>query len=210
MRNIIDENEVKRILMMHKALMEQEETTTSTQVEEKTPYDILNEYKSVKCLANGVIYKDHPTKKGDMGKYFYRGVKQSTKQEIDFFADMTYEFVDGSKSGTWKCGKISNTENPKDLESRVNSAVKIQTPDKSNCRTTINTFYDTWENKVDMDDDTFNELRQQVQTCVNHYREDWGGLLNLGPLKKKVDILTGNVMGTGPSRRGPDSKWRLS
>lgn len=205
MRNIIDENEVNRILMMHKSLKEQEE-----QEDKKDPYTLLNEFKSAKCLVNGVIYKDHPTRKDDMGKFFYRGVKQSTKQEIDFFADMTYEFVDGSKSGTWKCSKISNIKTPSDLKLKVNSAVTIQTPDKSNCRTIINTFYDTWENKVDMDDDTFNELKQKVQTCVNHYREDWGGLLNLGPLKKKVDVLTGNVIGTGPSRRGPDSKWRLS
>lgn len=205
MRNIIDENEVNRILMMHKSLKEQYESEPK-----KDPYTLLNEFKGAKCLVNGVIYKDHPTRKDDMGKFFYRGVKQSTKQEIDFFADMTYEFVDGSKSGTWKCSKISNIKTPNDLESKVNSAVTIQTPDKSNCRTIINTFYDTWENKVDMDDDTFNELKQKVQTCVNHYREDWGGLLNLGPLKKKVDVLTGNVIGTGPSRRGPDSKWRLS
>ena len=95
MRNIIDENEVNRILMMHKSLKEQESETTT---DRKDPYyTLLNEFKSAKCLVNGVIYKDHPTKKGDMSKFFYRGVKQSTKQEIDFFADMTYEFVDGSK-----------------------------------------------------------------------------------------------------------------
>jgi hypothetical protein len=203
MRNIIDENEVKRILMMHKALMEQEETTTPTPVV-KSNFEKLKEFESVKCLVNGVIYKNHPTKKD----FFYRGVKQSTKQEIDFFADMTYEFVDGSKSGTWKCSKISNIDDPKNLETRVKSAVSIQTPEKSQCRIDINDFYNSWENKVDMADNLFNELKQRVQACVNHYRKDWGGLLNLGPLKKKVDLLRGGIGGT--SSYGDDSKWRIN
>jgi hypothetical protein len=207
MRNIIDENEVKRILMMHKALMEQEETTTQdapVTSDTKESYKKLKDFESVKCLVNGVIYKDHPTKKD----FFYRGVKQSTKQEIDFFADMTYEFVDGSKSGTWKCSKISNIKDPKNLETRVKSAVEPQTPEKSKCRININDFYNSWENKVDMADDLFNELKQKVQACVNHYEENWGGLLNLGPLKKKVDLLKGAKGGT--SSWGRDSKWRLN
>jgi hypothetical protein len=207
MRNIIDENEVKRILMMHKALMEQEETTTQdapVTSDTKESYKKLKDFESVKCLVNGVIYKNHPTKKD----FFYRGVKQSTKQEIDFFADMTYEFVDGSKSGTWKCSKISNIKDPKNLETRVKSAVEPQTPEKSQCRININDFYNSWENKVDMADDLFNELKQKVQACVNHYREDWGGLLNLGPLKKKVDLLRGGIGGT--SSYGDDSKWRIN
>ena len=207
MRNIIDENEVKRILMMHKALMEQEETTTQdapVTSDTKESYKKLKDFESVKCLVNGVIYKNHPTKKD----FFYRGVKQSTKQEIDIFADMTYEFVDGSKSGTWKCSKISNIKDPKNLETRVKSAVEPQTPEKSKCRININDFYNSWENKVDMADDLFNELKQKVQACVNHYREDWGGLLNLGPLKKKVDLLRGGIGGT--SSYGDDSKWRIN
>ena len=207
MRNIIDENEVKRILMMHKALMEQEETTTQdapVTSDTKESYKKLKDFESVKCLVNGVIYKNHPTKKD----FFYRGVKQSTKQEIDFFADMTYEFVDGSKSGTWKCSKISNIKDPKNLETRVKSAVEPQTPEKSKCRININDFYNSWENKVDMADDLFNELKQKVQACVNHYEENWGGLLNLGPLKKKVDLLKGAKGGT--SSWGRDSKWRIN
>jgi hypothetical protein len=66
MRNIIDENEVKRILMMHKALMEQEETTTQdapVTSDTKESYKKLKDFESVKCLVNGVIYKNHPTKK---------------------------------------------------------------------------------------------------------------------------------------------------
>jgi hypothetical protein len=193
--------------MMHKALMEQEETTTQdapVTSDTKESYKKLKDFESVKCLVNGVIYKNHPTKKD----FFYRGVKQSTKQEIDFFADMTYEFVDGSKSGTWKCSKISNIKDPKNLETRVKSAVEPQTPEKSKCRININDFYNSWENKVDMADDLFNELKQKVQACVNHYREDWGGLLNLGPLKKKVDLLRGGIGGT--SSYGDDSKWRIN
>jgi hypothetical protein len=86
--------------------------------------------------------------------------------------------------------------------------VEPQTPEKSKCRININDFYNSWENKVDMADDLFNELKQKVQACVNHYREDWGGLLNLGPLKKKVDLLRGGIGGT--SSYGDDSKWRIN
>jgi hypothetical protein len=122
---------------------------------------------------------------------------------------MTYEFVDGSKSGTWTCSRKKNTTVPTDIIKDFKSAVSIQTPDKSNCRKVISDFYDTWENKVyNIDDNLFNQMKEQVQTCVNHYEEDWGGLLNLGPLKKKVDLLKGVKGGT--SSWGRDSKWRIN
>jgi hypothetical protein len=206
MKSIIDENEVKRILMMHKVLKEQETPTetpvtpTSTAPKPENEYKKLKEAESVKCLFNGAIYKNHPKKK----TYFYRGVSQKSKKEIDFFGDMTYEFVDGSKSGTWTCSRFKDSSYSDDFQ----SSVSLQTPEKNKCRDKINRFYDSWENKVDIDDTTFNRVKQEVQTCVNHYEEDWGGLLNLGPLKKKVDLLKGAKGGT--SSWGRDSKWRLN
>jgi hypothetical protein len=109
---ILDENEVKRILTIHKLIKEQENppkldvssNTTTTQTPTEDPsLKLLRDSVKIGCLLNGKIGKNHPKTKG----YYFRGVKQSTKQEIDFFPDMTYEFVDGSKSGKWNCDKIN-------------------------------------------------------------------------------------------------------
>ena len=92
---ILEESEITRILSMHKVINEQA-TSTKSDVdpqEQKLRESIING-----CLSNGKIYLNK-TK----NTYFYRGVKQSTKQEIDFFPDMTYNFVDGSKKGKWFC-----------------------------------------------------------------------------------------------------------
>jgi hypothetical protein len=61
----------------------------------------LREARRNGCLSNGAIFFNK-TK----SMYYFRGVKQSTKQEIDFYPDMTYKFVDGSTSGKWKCDNI--------------------------------------------------------------------------------------------------------
>jgi hypothetical protein len=92
---ILEESEITRILSMHKVIKE-EATSTKSDVDpllQKLRESIING-----CLSNGKIYLNK-TK----NTYFYRGVKQSTKQEIDFFPDMTYNFVDGSKKGKWFC-----------------------------------------------------------------------------------------------------------
>ena len=118
MRNIINENEVKRILTMHKLLKEQDmppkpemtigtepqkvETTPTTSPATEDPLlSKLREAEKADCLGNGKLYHNR-TK----NTYYYRSVKQSTKQEIDFYPDMTYSFVDGSKKGKWKCDNI--------------------------------------------------------------------------------------------------------
>ena len=92
---ILEESEITRILSMHKVIKEQS-TSTKSDVDpllQKLRDSVING-----CLSNGKIYLNK-TK----NTYFYRGVKQSTKQEIDFFPDMTYNFVDGSKKGKWFC-----------------------------------------------------------------------------------------------------------
>ena len=92
---ILEESEITRILSMHKVIKEQVTSTTSN-VDQSLQK--LRESVIAGCLSNGKIYLNK-TK----NTYFYRGVKQSTKQEIDFFPDMTYNFVDGSKKGKWFC-----------------------------------------------------------------------------------------------------------
>jgi hypothetical protein len=92
---ILEESEITRILSMHKVIKEQV-TSTISNVDQSLQK--LRESVIAGCLSNGKIYLNK-TK----NTYFYRGVKQSTKQEIDFFPDMTYNFVDGSKKGKWFC-----------------------------------------------------------------------------------------------------------
>lgn len=102
---IINEEEKSRILSMHtKLIKEQQEKTTIT---EDPNFTILKNAKKVGCLSNGEIFKDK-TK----NTYFYRkpSSKEPTK-EVDFFADMTYKFVDGSKSGKWKCDGLTTLAN---------------------------------------------------------------------------------------------------
>jgi hypothetical protein len=109
-KTILDENEVKRILSLHKIIKEQTTpptpaappTSVVSPVKEEDP--LLSKLRNAKlngCLSNGTIFFNK-TK----NMYYFRGVKQSTKQEIDFYPDMTYKFVDGSTSGKWKCDNI--------------------------------------------------------------------------------------------------------
>ena len=138
MRNIINENEVKRILTMHKLLKEQDmppkpemtidtepqkvETTPTTSPATEDPLlSKLREAVKADCLGNGKLYQNR-TK----NTYYYRSVKQSTKQEIDFYPDMTYSFVDGSKKGKWKCDNIERNVAKAAEETKKTEASNIQ------------------------------------------------------------------------------------
>jgi hypothetical protein len=50
-------------------------------------------------------------------------------------------------------------------------------------------------------------MKRVVQSCVNTYEGEWGGLLGLGKVKDYVETLRGGI--GGPSLAGEDSKWRL-
>jgi len=153
---ILEESEVKRILMMHKSLQEQSQPTppkpemptgaeppkvetpptpvVSAQKEPAVPaasttpaptedplLTKLRESIKAGCLVNGKLYFNK-TK----NMYYYRGVKQSTKQEIDFYPDMTYKFVDGSKNGNWKCENIALNAAKTAEESKKTQASDLQ------------------------------------------------------------------------------------
>jgi len=53
-----------------------------------------------KCLKNGRLLTN-----ANRSKFVYRATTKSGK-EVDFFADMTYKFKDGSKSGKWACPEM--------------------------------------------------------------------------------------------------------
>ena len=115
---ILEESEITRILSMHKVIKEQA-TSTKSDVDpllQKLRESIING-----CLSNGKIYLNK-TK----NTYFYRGVKQSTKQEIDFFPDMTYNFVDGSKKGKWFCNLAQKTAKEAATTDSTNNLIQMK------------------------------------------------------------------------------------
>jgi hypothetical protein len=93
---IINEDEKIDILSMHKKLMnEQQENSLNS--EDPNLTKLRNSIK-VGCLSKGKLKRD-TTK----NIYFYRKPSATGTGDVDFFSDMTYKFVDGSKSGKWKC-----------------------------------------------------------------------------------------------------------
>jgi hypothetical protein len=72
-------------------------------------------------------------KRESTGEVFYRkqSVKQPSKQ-IDFYANMTYKFTDGSKSGKWICPELASLETSQaasqqtatDIESKIATEIK--------------------------------------------------------------------------------------
>jgi hypothetical protein len=93
---IIEDIEKDVILKMHKSLLK-EQTQDVNLVK-------LRQAVIAGCLKNGSLKVKKST-----GEYFYR--KPSAKnpgKEVDFFANMTYKFSDGSKSGKWVCPEIAN------------------------------------------------------------------------------------------------------
>ena len=115
---ILEESEITRILSMHKVIKEQV-TSTISNVDQSLQK--LRESVIAGCLSNGKIYVNN-TKT----TYFYRGVKQSTKQEIDFFPDMTYNFVDGSKKGKWICNLSQKVSKEAETADSTNNLTQMK------------------------------------------------------------------------------------
>ena len=102
MKRFILEEQEKGLI---KKLYEQTTPTSGTQVDQNLQ-KLLDAIKN-RCIKGGKLYLNK-TK----NQYYYRVIKRKTGQEIDIFPDMTYKFVDGSKSGKLKKCK-SVVETPK-------------------------------------------------------------------------------------------------
>jgi hypothetical protein len=100
---IINEEEKKNILLMHKSLVNEQESKTP--VEDVNLTKLRNSIK-VGCLTNGKLKRD-----SSKNIYFYRKPSATGTGDVDFFSDMTYKFVDGSKSGKWKCEGLTTLAN---------------------------------------------------------------------------------------------------
>lgn len=102
MKQFITENsEKENILSMHKALMK-EQTRATGELDENER--ILRKAMTAGCLKNGSLKRQKST-----GKIYFK--KESAKQPgkfVRFFADMSYEFEDGSKKGKWACPQLAN------------------------------------------------------------------------------------------------------
>lgn len=119
---LIAETEKKEILSMHKVLFNEQTTKGGINSEE----DTLRKLMKSGCIKNGKLLTN-----SDRSKFVYRLVTKSGK-EIDFFADMTYKFKDGSKSGKWTCPQLANLESTEasatqaaaDIESKIATEIK--------------------------------------------------------------------------------------
>ena len=80
------------------------------------------------CLTNGSLKRRIST-----GEVFYRkqSVQQPSKQ-VDFYANMTYRFTDGSKSGKWRCDELSQNSSNSSSRSSNKSSSKTHTNHKCN------------------------------------------------------------------------------
>lgn len=109
MRFNISNEEVKTILEMHSKVRK---NTFLIKEDAASDEERLRIAITSGCLKGGSLKRSKST-----GNVFYR--KPSTQEpgkEVDFFADMTFKFTDGSKSGKWKCDAISTSLSNKDKQ----------------------------------------------------------------------------------------------
>jgi hypothetical protein len=188
---IIEESEVKRILSMHRVVKEQTtpattastaSTATTTAPAVDPSLQKLRDAFKAGCFSNGKIYLNK-TK----NLYYFRGVKQSTKQEIDFFPDMTYSFVDGSKKGKWDCAKIATAQaNAKTAqETQASSQINIERTKKEG----------GWKERKDITDTDANleNPKMYEKTVVNGvtlYRNVASSGITGDLTKDQQDIIT--------------------
>ena len=104
----IPNDEIKDILEMHSKMKKNssvisEQTTVNTASAEDPNLTKLRDAIKAGCLINGALKRSKST-----NQVFYRKPSvQNPSLQVDFFGDMTYKFVDGSKSGKWKCDEIA-------------------------------------------------------------------------------------------------------
>lgn len=153
---IVEDSEKKSILDMHKSLIK-EQTSNSSATNSDADLQKLRNLISVGCLSGGSLKRRQST-----GEVFYRkqSVQQPSKQ-VDFYADMTYKFTDGSKSGKGRCPELANLEASQaaaqqtaqqtaaDIESKIATEIKKGWKKLEDLRkegvdlTTLDRVYDT-------------------------------------------------------------------
>jgi hypothetical protein len=102
----IEESEKNEILSMHKALMK--EQSSKEEVDEQDPKGGINSEEDMlrKAIKAGCLKSGKLLTNANRSKFVYRATTKSGK-EVDFSADMSYKFKDGSGSGKWACPQLA-------------------------------------------------------------------------------------------------------
>ena len=125
---LIENIEKEHILNMHEKLKKQKfvfesnenkiEEQSSPVQDSKNEEDTLRKAIAANCIRGGALKRRKST-----GRVFYRvPTKSDPNKFVDFFGDMSYAFVDGSKKGKWKCDALVTktvAPTPTDLENKA-------------------------------------------------------------------------------------------
>ena len=165
---IIEESEIKRIISMHRTIKEQTSPAVDPSLQK------LRDAVKSGCFSNGELLLNK-TK----NTYFFRGIKKSTKQEIDFFPDMTYSFVDGSKKGKWTCPALT-----KPVEDQIKGNIE-KTKREGNWTTKEELL------KTDTEQNIENPVmyEKKVIDGVTHYRRKSAGGIGEGLTPDQKSII---------------------
>jgi hypothetical protein len=125
---IIESEEIKRILSLHKAhkigLSEQQSTTqpSTTKPPQKSRQEIIQFFATAKdkgCLTDPTLKYDTPYKFTGENAYYIKGPSHSMKGMVKrVYDDFTWAIVDPKdgrklKEATWVCSALTKTEQPK-------------------------------------------------------------------------------------------------
>ena len=128
--------------------------------------------------------------------------------------------VPGSREVTgWEDTGLRMWFNLEDIRNISGSASELKTTIENQqipldeCKLYVDQFFTGYQDDTDIPD--FDIVKRKVQRCKVLYspnnrtgrKNRWG---MFSGQKNKIDILSGLVEGQGPSKAGPDAKWRLN
>jgi hypothetical protein len=125
-------------------------------------------------------------------------VKVKIGSKPDFSADF-YMFFDPTK-----------TYNDSNITKLIQDRTLANVPkDKKLCKQSIEDYYTNFIKKRPMQPSDFSFLKSKTQACKNEFYGDWGVLSGGRRIDKILDIMSGSVIGQGPSKMGDNAQWRL-
>jgi hypothetical protein len=210
----LQEHEKNQILSMYNGLIMEQETPTNKTNTAPTELPVSDQLKTFVrngCVKNGEVV---PMKSTDPRMQF--AIKQeSTKTPGKF----RYFFIDYTVGMTDETGKYQTLPNKwkcetKTLEKNIGGTIEKDTKgqfpeDQKDCQAEIESYYTNYTNKRPMSDVSFNDLKNKVQACKNEFYGDWKFLSGGRRIDKILDIMSGSVIGQGPSKMGDNAQWRL-
>jgi hypothetical protein len=193
MRFNISNEEVKTILEMHSKVRK---NTFLIKEDAASDEERLRIAITSGCLKGGSLKRSKST-----GNVFYRKPSaQEPGKEVDFFADMTFKFTDGSKSGKWKCDAIGAS-----LANKEKTAADAASQEKTNAEVKVATDANIENLKKEGGWKTYDELisadtkenianpamyDKKVVDGVTLYRRTSGKGITSGLDKRQQDVIT--------------------